>query len=877
MDPIPERYDHLASEKKWRERWEVWGIYRWDPTAPREASFVVDTPPLTVSGSLHVGHAFSYTHQDLLVRYQRMRGKNIAYPIGWDDNGLPTERRVQAVFGIRPNPRLPYDPGWRPRRGKGERDPIEEVSRANFLEACGIVTAEDEAAFEETWRRLALSVDWSFKYTTIDTHCRRISQISFLDLLQRGFAYQAMAPTLWDVDFRTAVAQAEVEDRERPGAYFDLRFGVEGGGEFVVATTRPELLGACIAVVAHPDDARYRPLFGRRAITPLFHSLVPILPAAHADPEKGTGILMVCTFGDLADVEFWKTSGLPLKQLIGFDGRLLPVPWGEAPFESRDPARARAAYESLAGLEVSRARKRIAELLAQPGSDFEARDAALRGEPRAIQHPVKFYENGERPLEFVPTRQWFVRLLENRQALLEQGRKIAWHPPHMRTRYEHWVGGLNQDWCISRQRYSGVPFPVWYPIREDGTVDHGHPIPAPQDALPVDPLSAAPPGFSAEQRDVAGGFAGDPDVMDTWATSSLTPQIVSGWPLDPARHARLFPMDVRPQAHEIIRTWAFYTIAKAWMHERQIPWKQVVISGWVTDPERKKMSKSKGNVVTPQQIFDESSADAYRYWAARNRFGVDTTFDKGVVQIGRRLCTKVFNASRFALGQLDRAGADPSGATLSDVQEPLDRSYLARLRRVVGGAGAAFEELEYASVLQATEEAFWEFCDDYLELVKVRSYAAEDGPARRSAVATLALALRTFLRLLAPFLPYVTEEVWSWRFSGPGRSRSIHTSPWPTVEETLTPGAVDENVFACSIEVLRKIRTAKTLASRGLRWPVSQLEIVGGRSQRAALALALDDVAQAGAVPAGIARLVQGEPDAGEQFRVRVELAEPSS
>ncbi|MCA9322444.1 MAG: valine--tRNA ligase, partial [Planctomycetes bacterium] len=570
MTDIPSKYDPADAERRWSEAWEESGLYRRDHTKSREETFIVDTPPPTVSGSLHVGHVFSYTHQDLVVRYQRMKGMNIAYPMGWDDNGLPTERRVQNIFGIRCEPHLPYDPDWKPRRDKGKKDAIEEVSRKNFIEACALVTEEDERSFEEMWRRLGLSIDWSETYATIDAHCRRISQVSYLDLVKKGLVYNTEAPTMWDVDFKTAVAQAEVEDREKPGLMHQIRFGVDGGGELTIMTTRPELIPACIAVVAHPDDKRYQHLFGKSAITPLFHAEVPILAAEHADPEKGTGILMVCTFGDAMDVEWWKTSGLPLKQVIGMDGRLAAIDYGEGVYTTRDAARAKAAYAELSGLYPNQAKRRIAELLAEDGSGPGGDGAALIGEPETVQHAVKFYEKGDRPLEFVPTRQWFVRILDHKDALLAQGAKIQWHPAHMRTRYDHWVEGLNQDWCISRQRYFGVPFPVWYPLQASGLPDYEHPIYASAQDLPIDPLADTAPGYDETQRGRPGGFIGDPDVMDTWATSSLSPQIQSHWSVDSDRHAKLFPMDVRPQSHEIIRTWAFYTIVKAWMHQNEI-------------------------------------------------------------------------------------------------------------------------------------------------------------------------------------------------------------------------------------------------------------------------------------------------------------------
>ncbi len=874
MTEIPAKYDHAAAERRWAERWERDGLYLWDPARPREETFAVDTPPPTVSGSLHIGHVFSYTHQDLLVRFWRMRGKNIAYPMGWDDNGLPTERRVQDVFKIRPNPRLPYDADWKPRRDKGKKDPVEEVSRLNFIEACALVTEEDEQAFEELWRALGLSVDWTQQYATLDAHCRRLSQLSFLDLVEKGQVYQSLAPTMWDVDFRTAVAQAEVEDRERPGAFYDIRFGVEGGADFVISTTRPELLAACIAVVAHPDDERYRELFGQRAITPLFHAAVPILPGEQADPEKGTGILMVCTFGDIADVDFWKTSGLPLKQLVGTDGRLRPVVFGEAPFERRNPQAARAAWAKLEGLTVNRARAKTAELLAEAGSASDDQGAALVGEPREIRHPVKFYERGERPLEFVPTRQWFIKLLEHKQALIEQGRKIRWHPDYMRTRYESWVEGLNQDWCVGRQRYSGVPFPVWYPRTADGEIDFDRPIFAGPEQLPVDPLTDTPPGCDASQRDQPGGFSGDPDVMDTWATSSLSPQIMSHWSLDPERHARLFPMDVRPQSHEIIRTWAFYSIVKAWMHEGSVPWHHVIISGWILDPDRKKMSKSKGNVVTPGELLVEHSADAVRYWAAKARLGADTAFDPQVFKVGRRLATKLFNASRFVLGQLDAAGAAVPHP-VEEISAPLDVDFVQRLRQVIARATQSFEDFEYAIALQATEEAFWDFCDNYLELVKARSYAEQDSRGQRSALATLRLSLRVFLRLFAPVLPFVCEEIWSWRFAGEGREASVHTAPWPEQAELLgVPAAETDRRYAAAVEINQKLRSAKTRAKKSLRWPVASLAIEGAAPDLEALQAVLPDVLASGTVPAEACRLELGATPEGERFAATIALAE---
>ncbi len=863
MAEIPQSYEPAEAERRWAERWQHDGVYAWDPARPRAESFVIDTPPPTVSGRLHVGHVFSYTHADLIARYQRMRGKNVAYPIGWDDNGLPTERRVQLVLGLRPNTKLSYDPGWQPRRDKKADSPLEDVSPQNFIEACKLVMGEDEAAFEVMWRRLGLSYDWSFLYRTIGDHPRRIAQLSFLDLVEKGEAYARFAPTMWDVDDQTAVAQAEVEDREQAGAYHDLRFPVSGGGELVISTTRPELLGACVAVVAHPDDARYQKLFGKTAVTPLFRAPVPIQPSPHADPEKGTGILMVCTFGDQADVEYWRAQGLPLRQLIGADGRMRHVDFGESPFASEDPARAHAAWAELEGKTVKQARTKIVELLRA--------DGALVGEPKPITHPVKFYERGSRPLEFLPTRQWFVRLLVHRDALLEQGCKIAWYPSYMRARYESWVQGLNQDWCVSRQRFSGVPFPVWYRLDGNGQPDEERPIYAPRESLPIDPRLSPPPGYTETQRGKPGGFVGDANVMDTWATSSMSPQITSHWTDDPARHPKLFPADMRPQAHEIIRTWAFYTIVKAYLHEGKIPWKNAVISGWMLDPKREKQSKSRGNVVEPHPLFDQHSVDAVRYWAGRARLGVDTAFDDQVMKLGRRLATKLVNAGRFVLQQLERARATAQSHPPSAITHPLDLSFAKGLRDVVTRATASFDEFEYAAALQATEESFWDFCDNYLEIVKVRAYAEGPSAERDSALATLQLALSVFLRLFAPVMPFVTEEVWSWRFS---TGRSIHRARWPS-DSDFAGVALDRAgaAYRAACEVSTRIRGAKTTAKKSLRWPVSRLEIRGKQADLDALSLVLPDVLAAGVVDTTACRLSAGAPADGALFATEIELA----
>ncbi len=833
---VPDKPALEGLEATWSAQWESDGTYRFDATAERSTVYSIDTPPPTVSGSLHIGHVFSYTHTDAVARFQRMRGRAVFYPMGFDDNGLATERRVQNYFGVRCDPTLPFDPDFVPPEEPG-KEPV-SISRPNFVALCQQLTTEDEQVFEHLWRMLGLSVDWSRCYTTVSEHAQLVSQRGFLRLVERGQVEQRTAPTLWDIDFRTAVSQAELEDRDRPGAYHRLRFTrVGGSGTVDIETTRPELLPACVALVAHPGDDRYRALFGTEVHTPLFGVRVPVLAHELADPDKGSGIAMICTFGDTTDVVWWRELSLPTRAIVGRDGRLLPVPWGEPGWESDHPGEAADAYAELAGQTVRQAQVRIVEALARTG--------ALVGEPRPITHPVRFYEKGERPLEIVTSRQWFVATLPLRERLLARGQELNWYPTYMAHRYRAWVEGLNADWNISRQRFFGVPFPVWYPVDETGATVFDAPILAGEDALPVDPSTDVPDGYTGDQRGRSGGFVGDPDVMDTWATSSLTPQIAGGWPDDPDLFGRVFPMDLRPQAHDIIRTWLFSTIVRSELEHGVLPWSDAAISGWVLDPDRKKMSKSRGNVVTPLPLIEQHGADAVRYWAASGRPGTDTAVDEGQMKVGRRLAIKVLNASRFTLGRLDGGGGAAGDRTPGAVTAPLDRAMLARLARVIDESTTAFEEYDYARALERTEAFFWAFCDDYLELVKIRAYGDARQPGPASAQAALALALSALLRLFAPVLPFVTEEVWSWWQPG-----SVHRARWPSTDE-LGAAPADEGggpVLEVASDVLSAIRGAKTEARRSMRAPVASLEVTDTAERIAALVTAEADVIDAGGV-----------------------------
>ncbi|MCH7600878.1 MAG: valine--tRNA ligase [Myxococcales bacterium] len=842
IDPstIPKHFDAIEAEQRWHRRWEESGIYHYDPSRPREETFVVDTPPPTVSGSLHIGHVFSFTHTDTVVRFQRMRGKNIFYPMGWDDNGVPTERRVQNYFHVRCNPHAPYEANLElePATAKMRKQRPREVSRQNFIELCHVITQEDEKAFMELWQRVGLSVDWRQTYATIDDHCRKLSQLSFRDLFEKGHVYNVDAPFMWDVDFQMALSQADIEDRQQPGAFHDIEFGVDGEDRsFVISTTRPELLAACVGVTAHPEDERYRDLFGKHALTPLFQAPVPIFPSEGADPEKGTGILMVCTFGDSSDVDWWRQQKLPLRQVIGHNGRLLEIEFGSDEFPSRDAKAANHYYAELAGKNVKQARKAIAELLGDPAGSATGNGAPLQSDPKPVQHAVKFYEKGERPLEFIPTRQWFVRLLDKKEALLAKGEEIRWHPDFMKARYRDWTDGLQLDWCISRQRYFGVPIPVWYPLNAEGNPDHANPIVAARENLPVDPMVDLPAGFKAEQRDQPLGFTGEPDIFDTWFTSSMTPQIGSHWMLDEKRHANLFPADIRPQSHEIIRTWAFYTIAKAMLHEDKIPWSHVLISGWVLDPDRKKMSKSQGNVQTPMPMIERFTADGARYWSASARLGTDTASDEKIFKIGKRLSTKLFNAGKFVLQQT---------AEIHPITSELDRAFVTRLNELVDRSTRSFEDFDHAVVLKETESFFWtHFTDTYLELVKSRARAedANAAAARGSAVASLRLGLDVLLRLFAPFLPYITEEIWSWVFAEEKTAPSIHRACWPGIEDFR---GIDPPENAKSFEIAvacwNAINKSKADAEVSMGREATHLTIAANPDTLSLLGPVLDDV-----------------------------------
>ncbi|MGB7449526.1 MAG: valine--tRNA ligase [Ornithinimicrobium sp.] len=885
---LPERPSVDGLEEKWSGFWAEQNTYGFDReaalSAERDDVFAIDTPPPTASGSLHVGHVFSYTHTDCLARYKRMSGSVVFYPMGWDDNGLPTERRVQNYYGVRGDAGAAYDPHFEPpSRGSedtsakaprmGDQQPI---SRANFIELCNELTVVDEEKFESLWRTLGLSVDWSLSYRTIDERSRAVSQQAFLRNLERGEAYQAHAPGLWDVTFQTAVAQAELEARDYPGAYHRVAFHRKNGDAgprqpIHIETTRPELIPAVVALIAHPDDERYQPLFGTSVTSPLFGIEIPVLAHPAAERDKGAGIAMCCTFGDLTDVQWWRELDLPTRSVITRNGRMQP----ETPEWVAGGPGADLYAASLAGKTTFSAREQIVAALRESGD--------LDGEPVKTQRKANFFEKGDKPLEIVTTRQWYIRNggrdASLREALTSRGDELAFHPAFMRTRYRNWVGGLNGDWLVSRQRFFGVPIPLWYAVTESGEVDYDRRLTPAPEALPVDPSTDVPPGYSAEQRSAPGGFVADPDIMDTWATSSLTPQIAAGWPVagraerelgnDTALFEAIFPMDLRPQGQDIIRTWLFSSVVRSHHEHDTLPWKHAGISGWILDPDRKKMSKSKGQAQTPDGILATHGSDGVRYWAASGRLGTDAAYDEGQMKVGRRLAIKALNASRFALSM----GADADGALpdpeplpvlVQRITEPLDRAMIAGLARVVEAATAAYDDFDHTKALELTETSFWGFCDNYLELVKERAYG-NAGPqhgdrggansqvraasaASASAVASLQVALDVYMRLLAPVLVFACEEVWSW-----WHTESVHTQPWPTSAE-LAPASdgADPRMLQVVGRALAGLRKAKSEAKVKMRTEVASATVAGPREELHWVELAAGDLASAGKVTGAV-------------------------
>jgi len=787
---MPKRYNAAETEARLAAVWQDEGIHHFDEQDAVRPVYSIDTPPPTVSGHLHLGHVYSYSHPDFMARYFRMRGFNVFYPMGFDDNGLPTERLVEKRHGIR----------------------VSGVGREAFIQKCLEVSEDAEQDYRRLWQRLGLSIDWRHTYRTIDERSRRISQLSFLRFAREGTAYQKSAPAIWCPECRTSIAQAELNDLEAVSEFVTLAFQLDNGDVLPIATTRPELLAACVAVFVHPEDARYRALIGSRVITPLYNRSVPILADLQADPEKGTGAVMCCTFGDQTDVAWWNTHHLPLIEAIDRAGRMTAV------------------TGDIAGLKITEARAAIKEQLEQAG-------LILGRTPTS--HALRVHERCDTPVEYVVARQWFVRILDRKEELLAAGEGVRWHPDHMRARYTAWVENLNWDWCISRQRAYGVAIPAWY-CKTCGAV-----MLADEASLPIDPQSQLP------ERSCECGcseFEPETDVMDTWATSSLSPQIISGWLDDGELHQRTFPMSLRPQAHEIIRTWAFYTIVKSLFQFGVLPWKDVLISGWGLAGEGMgKISKSRGGgPMPPLEMIEKYSADAVRYWAASTSPGKDAVISEERIQMGAKLITKLWNVARFAEPFLPDGLSTPPGLS------PADRWILARSQQLIHQTTQAMESYEYALAKSGIEAFFWrDLADNYIEMAKQRLYDPS-APGHSGAAFTLRSVLLTVIKLLAPFLPYVTDVIYRELFAAHEGNRSVHTAAWPQVEPLLNSQVVAEQG-----EVLVSIATAVR------RYKSEQNQSLGAQVDR--LQLAANDAAlaeflkNAGADLCSITRALQVE------------------
>ena len=757
---LSKRYNPQEVEQRLDQQWQRQGIYHFDLQGSKPV-YSIDTPPPTVSGHLHLGHVYSYSHPDFMARFWRMNGFRVYYPMGFDDNGLPTERLVEKRLGISAT----------------------QVGRRAFIEKCQQISEEAEQEYQVLWRRLGLSIDWRYTYRTIDDSSRRISQRSFIDLYRKGLVYQKEAPAIWCPLCRTTIAQAELEDLDRESEFFTLAFRTSDGEIAPIATTRPELLPACVAVFTHPEDNRYRHMVGQQLKVPLFEQSVPVIVDPAADPKKGTGLVMCCTFGDTTDVAWWNKHQLPLIEVLGRDGRMTQ------------------AAGEFSGLTLSKARQQIIQASQEQG--------LLLGR-RSTEQSVRVHERCDTPVEYIIARQWFIRVLDAKKELLERGDQVAWFPEHMQSRYRAWVENLNWDWCISRQRYFGVPFPVWY-CRDCGKV-----ILADEDQLPVDPGDQQP-----TQPCSCGNtaFLPEEDIMDTWATSSMTPQIVGQWlGDDPTLYNQVFPFSLRPQAHEIIRTWAFYTIVKSHYHFDKLPWAHVMISGWgIAGEGMGKISKSRGGgAMAPLAMIERYSADAVRYWAASTATGKDSIVNEEKIQLGSKLVTKLWNVARFCEPFLVNGFPEHRVQDAETSLTAADRWILSRLQRLVRRVTSMMQSYDYAAAKSETEQFFWLIlADNYLEMCKQRLYNQEH-PQRRGAQATLHKVLLTVIKLFAPFLPYITEEIYQGLFSGDRMSdshaagcTSIHTCSWPAPESELESD-VAETLGDQLVEIASAVRRYKS-------------------------------------------------------------------
>ncbi len=758
MTEFPKKYEPNEIEPRIQQFWEENKVFRFDPNSEKP-TYSIDTPPPTLSGYIHMGHVLSYSQAEFVARYQRMIGKNVFYPMGFDDNGLPTERFVEKKYKVN----------------------IRKLGREEFVKLCLKETEIGGANYREVWTKLGISVDWSLLYSTINKRCQATSQRSFIDIYGKSRMERRNEPAIWCPLCQTSLAQADVEDSEEKKSFLNtIKFKGEDGSDLLIATSRPELIPACVALIVSPDDERYRSLVGKSGITPLFNVKVPILADRKVDPEFGTGMVMVCTFGDKTDIDWWRQFNLPLKLAITAYGTMNEI---AGPYK---------------GLKLEDCRKKVLEDLTEAG---------LLVEQKPISHVMNVHERCGTPVEFYVTPQWFIKILDLKEELLAQGAKLKWYPDYMKVRYDTWINGLKWDWCISRQRYFGVPFPLWYCAK------CGEVALAEDSQLPVDPMTTQP--LHPCKKCGSTEFEPDKDVMDTWATSSVTPLINANWGTQNSILDKIYPMGMRPQSHEIIRTWLFYTVIKSYIHTNSLPWNNVMISGQGLDPNGKAMHKSKGNIIEPLPIVDKYSADAVRWWAASAKLGDDLAFKEKEVVYGQKFANKLFNASRFV--SLHITDYKPSTDPKLDL---IDRWLLTKLNDVIRESTANFDKYEYSKAKSLTEQFFWgDLCDNYLEMIKERLYKKEEmGESGKAAQYTLYYALLYSLKLLAPFTPHITEDIYQRLFKENEGDMSLHVSKWPETNaqwsdlEALKLG----NMAVVIISSLRQYKNSQNMAQNAV-------------------------------------------------------------
>jgi valyl-tRNA synthetase len=756
MTELAKKYDPKEIEPRIQKFWEDEKVFKFDPDS-KAPVFSIDTPPPTLSGLIHMGHVFSYSQAEFVARYQRMKGYNVFYPMGFDDNGLPTERYVEKKYKVN----------------------IKDIGREEFVKLCLKETEIGGKSYRNIWTTMGISVDWGLLYSTINRRCQRISQRSFIDIFNMGRIERRNEPAIWCPLCQTSLAQADVEDSDERHSFLNtLRFkAADTGDDLLIATSRPELIPSCVGLIVSPDDERYKNLVGRKGITPLFNAEVPVFADRRVDPAFGTGIVMVCTFGDKTDIDWWRDYNLPLKISISPNGTM------------------NANAGKYCGKTLGEARK---EIIA------DLKDAGLLVEQQPITHVMNLHERCGTPVEYYVTPQWFIRILDLKDELLAQGDKLQWHPEHMKARYVNWVNGLKWDWCISRQRYFGVPFPVWY------CKGCGKAVVADESQLPVDPLVTQP----LKPCPQCGGTVFEPerDVMDTWATSSISPLINSNWGEPDSRLEKIYPMSLRPQAHDIIRTWLFYTVIKSYLHTDTLPWQNVMISGHGLDPNGKAMHKSKGNVIEPLPIVAKYSADALRWWAGSAKLGDDMPFKEKEIVYGQKFINKLWNASRFVAMHLQ--GYKPVGQPKLEL---IDRWALTKLNAVIRESTDSFESYEYSKAKTVVEQFFWgDFCDNYLEIVKDRLYSKDEArkESRDAALYTLYTVLLDSLKMLGPYTPHVTEEIYQCLFRDTVGEVSLHVSAWPKEDASWEdPAALAlGNAAVQVISLLRQFKNAQSMA-----------------------------------------------------------------